>query len=589
MTSRDSAPRASTGMLGKLKWMVGLRLLLASALLGSAVVLDLHERLPFPTSPLYGLLAVTFGLSLAYAIALRSQRWLSAQGLTQLTLDLVLVSLLVHFSGGLDSVFPFMYIFVIFSAAATTERRGGLVVGILSGLLYAMLVLAEWTQVIRPVEFAGGLAPHRSVGYAAYQVVIHAVAFLAVAVLSSHLSYRLRQTGQELERRGLDLRNLQTLHQAIVSNISSGLMTLDLEGRVVSFNEAAERITGFTFVSLRDRSWQESPFAGCPPMAEFFADPSASLTNTVAEFNLQRRDGRVIPVGFSCSPLRQADGAAAGLVAIFQDLTERKRVEEQLRRADRLAALGQLAANIAHEVRNPLAAISGAVELLRDDLSPTGSNRQLLDMLLGEAHRLKFITGQFLDFAKPQSLLFRPCAVRPLAEETLRLLERSGEWHRNTSWSVAEQTPDTLVLADADQFRQVVWNLCLNAMQAMPGGGTLTVTIRSATPDSEVIAASPRPSGQPPVPIAGDPPSDEWVEITFQDTGKGIAPEELQRVFDPFFTTRPSGTGLGLAIARKILDSMGGYIGVESAIGTGTTFRVWLRRAQVAAGAARSR
>jgi signal transduction histidine kinase len=154
---------------------------------------------------------------------------------------------------------------------------------------------------------------------------------------------------------------------------------------------------------------------------------------------------------------------------------------------------------------------------------------------------------------------------------------------------VAEQTPDTLVLADADQFRQVVWNLCLNAIQAMPGGGTLTVTIRSATPDSRVIAASPRPSGQPPVPISGDPPSDEWVEIAFQDTGKGITPEELQRVFDPFFTTRPSGTGLGLAIARKILDSMGGYIGVESAIGSGTTFRIWLRRAQVAAGAARGR
>jgi two-component system sensor histidine kinase PilS (NtrC family) len=587
--SRESASRVSTGMLGKLKWMVGLRLLLASALLGSAVVLDLHERLPFPTSPLYGLLAVTFGLSLAYAIALRSQRWLTGQGLTQLTLDLALVSLLVHFTGGLDSAFPFMYIFVIFAAAAITERRGGLVVGLLSGLLYAMLVLVEWTQVIRPVDFAGGLAPHRSVGYAAYQVVIHAVAFLAVAVLSSHLSYRLRQTGQELERRGLDLRNLQTLHQAIVSNISSGLMTLDLEGRVVSFNEAAERITGFTFASLRDRSWHESPFAGCPPMAEFFADPSAPLTNTLAEINLQRRDGRLIPVGFSCSPLRQADGTAAGLVAIFQDLTERKRVEEQLRRADRLAALGQLAANIAHEVRNPLAAISGAVELLRDDLSPTGSNRQLLDMLLGEAHRLKFITGQFLDFAKPQSLLFRPCAVRSLAEETLRLLERSGEWHRNTSWSVVEQTPDMLVLADADQFRQVVWNLCLNAIQAMPGGGMLTVAIRSAAPDTQVIAASPRPSGRPPAPTVGDPPSDEWVEIAFQDSGNGITPEELERVFDPFFTTRPSGTGLGLAIARKILDSMGGYIGVESAVGSGTTFRVWLRRAQVAAGAARNR
>ncbi len=575
-------------MLGKLKWMVGLRLLLASALLGSAVVLDLHERLPFPTSPLYGLLAVTFGLSLAYAIGLRSQRWLAGQGLVQLTLDLALVSLLVHFTGGLDSVFPFMYIFVIFAAAAITERRGGLVVGILSGLLYAVLVLAEWTQIVRPVEFAGGLAPYRSGGYTAYQVVIHAVAFLAVAVLSSRLSYRLRQTGQELERRGLDLRNLQTLHQAIVSNISSGLMTLDLEGRVISFNEAAERITGFTFASLRDRSWQESPFAGCPPMAEFFADPSAPLTQTVAEISLRRRDGRLIPVGFSCSPLRQADGTAAGLVAIFQDLTERKRVEEQLRRADRLAALGQLAANIAHEVRNPLAAISGAVELLRDDLAPTGSNRQLLDMLLGEAHRRKCITGQFLDFAKPQSLLFRPCAVRSLAEETLRLLERSGEWHRNTSWRVVEQTPETLVLADADQFRQVVWNLCLNAIQAMPGGGTLTVAIRSAAPDPQVVAASSRPSVRPPAPAIGDSALDEWVEIAFQDTGKGITPEELQRLFDPFFTTRPSGTGLGLAIARKILDSMGGYIGVESAVGAGTTFRVWLRRALAAAGATRS-
>ena len=585
-------------MLAKLKWLVGLRLLLASALLGSAVVLDLHERLPFPTSPLYGLLAVTFALSLVYAVALRSQRWLPLQGFVQLALDLTLVSLLVHFTGGLDSVFPFMYIFVIFAAANATERRGGLIVGVLSGLLYATLVLAEWTHALRPVDFAGGLAPLRSMGYAVYQVVIHAVAFLAVAILSSHLSYRLRQTGQELERRGLDLRNLQTLHQAMVSNISSGLMTLDLEGRVVSFNEAAERITGYAFTSLRDRSWQEGPFAGCPPMAEFFANPAAALAHPVAEISLRRGDGRVIPVGFSCSPLRQADGAAAGLVAIFQDLTERKRVEEQLRRADRLAALGQLAANIAHEVRNPLAAISGAVEVLREDFSLAGPNRQLLELVLAEAHRLKLITGQFLDFAKPQSLLFRPCAIRPLLEETLRLLERSGERHLHTTWTVTEHVPDAHVLADTDQFRQVVWNLCLNAIQAMPAGGTLTVTVRAAAPDSRVVHPSagqsvpttPASAGKDAEPSAcPDVAPDDWVEIAFRDTGNGIEPGELQRIFDPFFTTRPSGTGLGLAIARKILESMGGHIGVESTVGSGTTFRIWLRRARVAAGAAISR
>jgi two-component system sensor histidine kinase PilS (NtrC family) len=504
----------------------------------------------------------------------------------------MLVSLLVHFSGGLDSVFPFMYIFVIFAAASITERPGGLIVGVLSGILYATLILAEWTHVIRPVDFATGLAPVRSMGYALYQVVIHAVAFLAVAILSSHLTYRLQQAGQELEQRGLDLRNLQTLHRAIVSNISSGLMTLDLDGRVVSFNEAAERITGYAFASLRDRPWQESPFAGCSLLTDFFADPAAPLASPLAEMSLQRRDGCLIPVGFSCSPLRGADGNVAGIVAIFQDLTERKRVEDRLRRADRLAALGQLAANIAHEVRNPLAAISGAVEVLREDSTQLGPNRQLLELLLGEAHRLKLITGQFLDFAKPQSLLFRPCVVRPLLEETLRLLDRSRELHSNTTWKVIEEAPDVQVLADADQLRQVVWNLCLNAIQAMPVGGTLRVAVRVASTPGQSLHLSnsqlealdtvgpeklptPRPVDRLPRALENG----EWVEIAFQDTGEGIAPGEMDRIFDPFFTTRSSGTGLGLAIARKILDSMDGHIGVESSVGAGTTFRVWLRRA----------
>jgi signal transduction histidine kinase len=267
-----------------------------------------------------------------------------------------------------------------------------------------------------------------------------------------------------------------------------------------------------------------------------------------------------------------------------------------------LAALGQLAANIAHEVRNPLAAISGAVEVLRDDLATAGPNRQLLELLLGEAHRLKLITGQFLDFAKPQSLLVRPCAVRPLIEETLRLLDRSRERHPNTAWTLVEHVPDAQVLADADQFRQVVWNLCLNAIQAMPAGGRLTVSVSCGSPPQagQFVNSSHGQLGRsdtagarhaltiPPLEQStASSDAREWVEIGFQDTGKGITPEELHRIFDPFFTTRPSGTGLGLAIARKILESMGGYIGVESSVGSGTSFRVWLRRAAVAATSAR--
>lgn len=575
---------AAGGMLLKLKWLTGLRLLLAFALLGSAVVLDLHQRLPFPTSPLYGLLGTTFALSLIYALSLRYQRYLLAQGMVQLALDLGLVSLLVHFSGGLDSAFPFMYIFVIFAAANLVQRRGSLLVAAASSGLWGGLVAAEWTQFIRPVEFVGGLTPLRPAGYAVYQVLIHTVAFLAVAILSSHLAERLRQTGQELERRGIDLRNLKHLHQAIVANISSGLLTLDLEGHVIAFNKAAEEITGYAFDDLRGRHWHTTLFAPCSPIAEFFARPDRPPAAPLGDLSIERRDGRVIPIGMSCSPLRGAEGTPQGLVAIFADLTERKHVEEQLRRADRLAALGQLAANIAHEVRNPLAAISGSVEVLREDLAITDTNRVLLDIILREAQRMKLITGQFLDFAKPQPLLFRSCPLRPLVEETLHLLTKSGEYHPDTSWTVREEPPDLHALADADQLRQVVWNLCLNAIQAMPEGGTLIVTIR-LSPDAdrqsgtqairqlgnaEMLAQgdhSPSPSGE-----------GEWVEIAFQDTGRGIPPQELDRIFDPFYTTRTSGSGLGLAIARRMLESMGGEIEVSSLPNTGATFHVRLRR-----------
>jgi len=588
MPVRKGLPHTSAesgGMLLKLKWLTGLRLLLASALLGSAVVLDLHERLPFPTAPLYGLLGLTFGLSLIYALGLRKQRLLLAQGLAQLIMDLLLVSLLVHFSGGLDSAFPFLYIFVIFAGANLLERRGSLFVAAVSSGLYGGLVAAEWTRIIRPVEFVDALTPFRPAGYAVYEVLIHTVAFLAVAILSSHLVQRLRQTGQELEQRGLDLRNLQNLHQAIVANISSGILTLDLGGHVIAFNEAAERITGYLFEDLRDRSWRATAFAACTTLTEFFSRPNDFPPTPATELYLERPDGRAIPIGIACSPLRGEDGKPVGVVAIFQDLTEKKHVEEQLRRADRLSALGQLAANIAHEVRNPLAAISGSVEVLQEDRAINELSRELLDIILREAHRLKLITGQFLDFAKPQPLLFRPCALRPLVEETLSLLTKSSEHHPRTTWTVTEEPPDLLAQADSDQLRQVIWNLCLNATQAMPEGGRVAVSLRLVPHAGQSEKAEPSEYDQHMDGSTPPPAGEEWVEMAFQDTGRGILPEELERIFDPFFTTRPSGTGLGLSIARKILQSMGGRIEVTSRPNFGTTFFLWLRRAPVAVGA----
>ncbi len=562
----QAAEAVSAGLLHRLKWLVGFRLLLASALLGSAVVLDLHQRLPFGTGPLYGLLALTFGLSLLYALLLRVPRWLPWQAGTQVGLDLLLISGLIHFTGGIDSVFPFLYTLVIFGAATVTSRRGCLTVAGFSGLLYASQIFAEHTGLIAPVPF-GGVTALRSTGYVVYQTLSHMVAFLTIAILSSQLTERLRRAGQELERRGMDLQHLRTLHEVILAHISTGLLTLDLSGRVVSFNQAAERITGYAFADMSGRSWRDTPFIACPELERFYADsPRGALGRPVEEVTIQRKDATLLPAEISYSALQGPAGEVLGLVIMFQDLTDRKRIEEALRRADRLAALGRLAATIAHEIRNPLASISGSVEVLRHGLVPVQGTEELLEIILRETARLKLITGQFLDFSKPQSALCRPCRIRAVVEDTLQLLERSPEWHPKLRWTV-HAGADVEVLADADQLRQIVWNLCLNAVQAMPQGGALSVRVEQLWDE----------------PFAAAPSATDWVEVSFTDTGQGIPAEDLPKVFDPFYTTRSSGTGLGLAIARRLIESIGGQIAVESQTGVGATFRMRLRRARTVA------
>ena len=240
------------------------------------------------------------------------------------------------------------------------------------------------------------------------------------------------------------------------------------------------------------------------------------------------------------------------------------------------------------------------MEVLREDQVIATASRDLLQIVLREAHRLKLITGQFLDFAKPRPVLFRPCPLRPLVEETLHLLAKSSERHPATTWTMTEEPPGLAVLADSDQLRQVVWNLCLNAIQAMPEGGRLTVSLRLAPEGGQLVKSSIGQLGRTggsrredqlttrQIDYSTSPPDgDEWVEMAFQDTGRGIPPQELERIFDPFYTTRASGTGLGLAIARKILESMGGRIDVVSRPNAGTTFRLWLRRAPAAVAAGR--
>jgi two-component system sensor histidine kinase PilS (NtrC family) len=544
------------------KWLIGLRLLIAFLFLGSAAILALRDHPPFSLKPLFVLVALTCFLSLVYLLLLR--RWPHGAGLCgmQLWIDVVLVTGLVHFTGGIDSLFAFVYIFPILGAAMLVSRRTSLVMAAAGSVLYGALITVQFHGLAAGAgDLRLPIGAHDP-GYALFQVFVHTIAFLLVALLGSHLAERLKQAGRELEEQRTDLRDLQTLHRDIIANIPSGIVTIDLEGRIVSLNAGAEKILGVGAADVLNRRWQDAPLRGATRLDAVFSDPGPVAEAWSQEVEVRRPDGTVIPVEVSLAPLRSSDGALIGVVGVVQDLTERRQAEARLRRADRLAAVGQLAAGLAHEVRNPLAAISGSIQLLKEEGASTRA--ELLDIILGEAERLKLVTGQFLEFARPTLTRERACDLVAMAGEAISILRRGCERERPLTIALEADAERVLVAADAEQLNQVFWNLGLNAIQAMPAGGTLTVAVRRQVP--------------------GNGPG--WAALEFRDTGPGIAPSDVGHIFDPFYTTKPGGTGLGLAIARKIVESFGGRIDVVTEEGKGATFTVLLKRVPAEARAA---
>ena len=556
MPDLDTDRRAEQSALGKrITWLIGLRLLLAFLFLGSAAILVIQEQLPFTLTPLFVLAGSTCLLTILYLLLLsRSQQLRRLCGL-QLWIDSALVTALVHYTGGIDSLFAFVYIFPILAAAICLSRQSSLLLAGTSSVLYGVLINIQLHRLMERAEFHSVAGIGRDPGYALFQSFVNAIAFFLVALLGSHLAERLKETGRELEEQGIDLRNLQSLHRDIVTNIPSGIMTLDLDGRIVSFNPTAQKILGLTAEEIQGRKWRDTPFREMTRLEGFFSSPTPNFGKLSQELEVRRHDGHSVLIGINLTALKASDGELLGLVGIFQDLTERRQIEARLRQADRLAAVGQLAAGLAHEVRNPLAAISGSIQLMKEE-GPAGSPH-LLDIVLRETDRLKLVTGQFLDFAKPRQTPEKQCDLVALLEETVLLLEKSCDGTNAVTFSFQDEAEPVMVAADPDQMKQVLWNLGLNAIQAMPGGGRLTFAIRRHVSDNG----------------AG------WAAVELTDTGRGIPPGEVDRIFDPFYTTRPGGTGLGLAIVQKIVDNLGGRIEVVSREGDGATFKVYLKQA----------
>ena len=532
----------------KLLWLIVGRAVAATLLLGSAPLIREHGGLPL--DPFYVLIGCTYVLTVAYALALKyieRYRWLVD---VQLALDAVVVSGIVYLTGGVSSYFSSLYTLPIIAASAVESRRSGMTVGILSCVLYAGLVSAQYTTPDLFQRTTGLRVTLPAIGLSLYTVGLNVFGFFAVAALSGYLAENLRRADAQLQQASNQIEDLQAFSRHVIDSLTSGLATTDIDGRIATYNRAAAAITG---VSLREAVGRSVVDVLSLPREyqDAFGASEGRLPLPRMEVLFTRPDGQEIELGLSMASLVTPRGET-GFLVTFQDVTQARKQEREARIQQRLAAVGEMAAGIAHEIRNPLASMAGSIQILRQELPLSADQSQLMDIVLRESERLNETIRSFLAFARPQRQNSAPVDIRRVVTDAARLLENSSELtvhHR-----IAVDVPSQEVWFDADegQLRQVVWNLATNGLRAMPNGGLLSLAIGSRERDG----------------------GGRDVVLSVRDEGTGIAPEDLDGIFQPFRGGFSRGTGLGLSIVRRIIAEYGGEIQVSSERGAGTTVTV---------------
>ena len=497
------------------------------------------------------LAGAVLALSAAYALLLRFSRVpLRAQAGMQFALDALLVTWLVRATGDLSSPYSALYIVAISAASVFLGARGSLLMSVGCAACYTL------TMVALAMGWAGGghgLTP-ASLAESVETTGLNDVAFLVVGLLAARLAVRQTRSEVEMREAASALASLRALHERIVESIRSGVITTDLNRRVYTANRAAEEMTGYSAQALRGQD-----------VSILFGDIARRIEDSLRaaadggasprhEAECLTAEGFLVKLGYSISPLSSESGETTGLVITFQDLTDIRSMEETSRRQERLSAVGRVAAGIAHEIRNPLAAMRGSIQVLRSEMQADPSQAELMEIVLRESDRLNRIITDFLTYARPRKFSLVECDLREPLRETFALLRHSPEV--SDGHLLEEDLPEEplTALADAEGVKQVFWNLARNALKAMPGGGRLRAEMRR--------------------------PREGLVRITFTDTGAGMSPAQVERLFEPFSSSTTGGTGLGLSIVYQIIRDHGGTINVRSREGHGTTITIELPEKQ---------
>jgi two-component system sensor histidine kinase PilS (NtrC family) len=524
-----------------LVWLVRVRIFILTLLLGVELAVAQFTPSPLPIRLFISTILFWYSLSLFYVLLLSLWQEHRLQAALQVVTDLILASLVIHETGGWDSSLNFLYPLVIIVASVLLPRVWAHLVAALAFILYGTVLELNYY----------GLVPSYCTTHPGLKVLqaiifVNLFAFLAVAYLAGLLTTKLRQVGVELKTTSGALESLQALHENIIHSISSGLITTGLDGRITLVNGAAQRLLERTPAELLGS-----------PVHSLFLDSLPTVESQQAHgevrFDAPTKFRKTVRVRVAA--LTVPERGELGYVYVFDDLTEIRRLEREVRTQDRLAAVGRLAAAIAHEIRNPLTSIAGSVSMLSGVPEMNDDHRRLLDIVTRESQRLNSIITDFLAYSRTKQYHFDKVDLIQLVEDTLTLMD-----HRMT----AEKTGITIerrfpageawTTADGDKIKQVFWNFCENAVRAMKGGGALTVSV-------ELIG-------------------EDW-QVGFTDTGAGMSAQQIEKIFEPFQSNFEGGTGLGLAIVYQIVQAHGGKVWARSKPGKGTTFVLRLHRLDV--------
>lgn len=542
--------------LRKTQWFILWRLVFVSFFLLLTVLLqdkDAFILSPFSFSRLYLLVALQYLFSIVYILVLLSGRAVSWTAMVQLWVDGLFVTAVVYITGGVISFFPYLYFLVIVGGGVLFPRSGGLWTALYVSVLYGGLLAAQRWELFPLYGGAPIPGTSHSMGYPLYHIIMYGAGFFLVGYVSSLFAEQTVKQRSQIENQKKDIDQLEELNRMIIENLDFGLITLDHQNNIQSVNPAGEKILGQSHEQLIHQPLKKV----IPALDEPLGAENPVRPDRLEIAYLGPR-GEMIPIGCSLSSVAEDRPGGIGKILSFKDISKIKAMEDHLRQTDRLVLMGKMAAGIAHEIRNPLASISGSIQVLQDDIKDEKTGERLLKIIAREVTRLDALMDSFLTFARPVQENEARIDISELIPGTVELIKKNREVPFTITWNL-DIAPNLIVTISPGEMSQVLWNILSNAVQAVSPAGHISIRAGKCRRGS----------------------AEDWIEMSIKDDGPGISEKDRTKIFDPFFTTKEQGIGLGLSIVQKIMAHRGGEIRIDSSEEKGAEFILFLPMAGI--------